>query len=172
MTDESPEDMIGYEAILKEALRGAIPAILKKFLPSAPGEHHLYITFRTDRLDVNLPDWLKAQYPAEMTVVLQHRFWDLEVGETSMAVKMQFSGVLAPMLIGYGAITRIYDPAAQVLLQYDELDAEIARRPQHTPLDIGKTAAEVVHDAMFGPDDVGPAPADTVVSLDQFRKKT
>lgn len=160
-----PADLIGYDALIEEAARGVIPLILKRFVPAPPGDHHLYVTFRTDRLDVSLPDWLREMYPTEMTVVLQHRYWELEAGPSAMAVKMQFRGVLAAMLVPYGAITRLYDPTVQTLFQFEPVDQELAQR---------QSVAEAIKEAMLGPDKA-PEPmtpeaaADAVVDFAAFR---
>ena len=118
---QPPEDLMQYEAMAQDALRGVVKAALKK--AAAPGglpePHHLYITFKTKAAGVSGPQDLLGKYPDEMTIVLQHQYWDLAPGETFFSVTLQFGGQPKRLSIPYAAITRFYDPSVQFLLQFE-----------------------------------------------------
>lgn len=154
-------DLMNYEAMAQEALRGVVRSALKRAASpeGLPGEHHLYITFRTKAPGVSGPADLLGRYPDEMTIVLQHQYWDLGPGETFFTVTLKFGGQPKRLSIPYAAVTRFYDPSVQFLLQFEPLDAD------------SQTTETVEEPPVEAP---APAPADDgpkVVSLDQFRKK-
>jgi hypothetical protein len=125
-----------------------------------PGAHHFYITFKTEAPGVSGPIDLLGKYPDEMTIVLQHQYWDLAPGETFFSVTLQFGGQPKRLSIPYAAVTRFYDPSVQLLLPFEAPPAAEGAQP---------VQAEAPK-----PADAAPAPADgeaKVVSLDQFRKK-
>jgi len=157
--DESAKDLMDYEALQQDALRGVVRAALRRAASprGLPGEHHFYISFRTDAPDVTAPADLTARYPEEMTIVLQNQFWDLDAGETSFSVTLQFGGQPKNLIIPYAAVTRFYDPSVQFLLQFT---------PPDTP---AKPAAALVSPAR--PPESPKADEPKIVSLDQFRKK-
>jgi uncharacterized protein len=160
---QSPDDM-NYEALAQEALRGVIKAALKRAAAEGglPGEHHFYITFRTQAPGVSIPKDLLAKYPEEMTIVLQHQFWDLAPGETFFSVVLTFGGAAKQLSVPYAAVTRFYDPSVQFLLQFEPIEAPA---PALTLVET-EPAAEPESEP-DKPDDDGPK----VVSLDRFRKK-
>lgn len=168
MAQDTPpaQDLMHYEAMAQEALRGVVKAALKKAASpeGLPGEHYFYITFKTEAPGVSGPQDLLSRYPGEMTIVLQHQYWDLAPGETFFSVTLKFGGQPKRLSIPYSAVTRFYDPHVQFLLQFEPppADAEVAQ-------DLAPEAAEETVD------ETAPAPADpdtpNVVSLDQFRKK-
>ena len=158
--DGKAKDLMGYEALQQEALRGVVRAALGRAAGprGLPGDHHFYISFRTDAAGVSTPDDVLAKYPDEMTIVLQNQYWDLAPVENSFSVTLQFGGQPKTLSIPYAAITRFYDPSVQYLLQFAPTPhVQAPLRPASTP---EKTAA-------------APAGEDTpkIVSLDQFRKK-
>jgi len=157
---EPPEDLMQYEAMAQDALRGVVKAALKK--AAAPGglpePHHLYITFKTKAPGVSGPQDLLSKYPDEMTIVLQHQYWDLAPGETFFSVTLQFGGQPKRLSIPYGAITRFYDPSVQFLLQFEPPPAAPPEAKAEEPA--AKEAAPAAKSSEA-----------TVVSLDQFRKK-
>ena len=188
MADERPsQDLMGYEAMAQEALRGVVKAALKRAAQPGglPGAHHLYITVRTKAPGVSAPPDLAERYPDEMTVVLQHQFWDLAPGETFFAVTLKFGGSPKRLSVPYAAVTRFYDPSVQFLLQFEPSDGEpvsegevvpMRPRPAAVPVEVleatemGAEAIEAASDPDDGPDgpeDDGPK----IVSLDKFRKK-
>jgi uncharacterized protein len=153
--DDKPKDLIGYDSLQQDALRGVVRGALDRAATprGLPGDHHFYLSFRTDFPGVAIPEELVTRYPEEMTIVLQNQFWDLSPGETSFSVTLQFSGQPKSMTIPYAAMTRFYDPSVQYLLQF-------------TP---GAPPRRAV-----APQSAPPVEAEDglkVVSLDQFRKK-
>jgi uncharacterized protein len=117
-------DLIRYDILAQEALRGLVRNVLadaaKKGLP---GDHHFYITFDTTADGVRLSPRLIEQYPEEMTIVLQHQFWDLKVSGDSFEVGLSFGGVPERLLVPFEAITGFRDPSVQFALQFETLDA-------------------------------------------------
>ena len=158
MAQDTPtEDLMHYEGMAQEALRGVIKAALRKAQSGMPGDHHFYITFRTKAPGVDGPPDLLGKYPEEMTIVLQHQYQDLAPGETFFSVVLRFGGAPKKLSIPYAAITRFYDPSVQFLLQFETQEPEAVTEPEPPP----------AHEAKPAPVDDGPK----VVSLDQFRKK-
>lgn len=157
MAKDPAEDLMRYDAMAQDALRGVVKAALKRAAgpDGLPGKHHFYITFRTDAAGVSAPKQLLEKYPEEMTVVLKpNQYRDLAPGETFFSVILSFGGHPERLSVPYAAVTRFYDPSVQFLLQFE------APPP-------AKAEAEV--DA---PDAQAPVdPAAKVVSLDTFRKK-
>ena len=151
-----------YEAMAQDALRGVVKAALKRAAGPGglPGSHPLYITFKTEAPGVSGPPDLLGKYPDEMTIVLQHQYWDLAPGETFFSVTLQFGGQPKRLSIPYAAITRFYDPSVQFLLQFE---APPAAPPE--------TKAEAKPEPKTETDAAAPKGEATIVSLDQFRKK-
>ena len=163
--DGKAKDLMGYEALQQEALRGVVRAALQRAASDRglPGEHHFYISFRTGAPGVSGPSDLLGKYPEEMTIVLQNQYWDLVPGEHAFSVTLQFGGQPKSLSIPYAAINRFYDPSVQYLLQFSP--AADAAEPMAKPVALPKPAA--VKTAPSGAPDEGPK----IVSLDQFRKK-
>ena len=115
-------DHIRYDLLAQEALRGLVRKVLtdaaKKGLP---GEHHFFITFDTRRDGVRLSPRLREQYPEEMTIVLQHQFWDLKVTDELFEVGLSFGGVPERLLVPFEAITGFFDPSVQFALQFETI---------------------------------------------------
>jgi len=159
------EDLIGYDTLTQEAMRGVVRAALSRAVGSRglPGRHHFYITFKSQAPGVVLPDHLKQRYPDEMTIVLEHQFWDLEVFPDRFRVILKFGGQPYPIVAPFAALTRFYDPSVRFGLQFDALagsvvsDEEIAAVETPAPVD-------------EAPSETGTGSA-AVVSLDAFRKK-
>ena len=152
-----------YEQLAQDALRGVIRSALERAArpDGIPGAHHFYITFKTRAPGVSVPPDVLAKYPDEMTVVLQHQYWDLTVEQSRFSVMLKFGGMPKVLAMPYAAVTRFYDPSVQFLLQFeapatvDEIAEELAA-----------SEAAPVETPPLGGDD-----APKVVSLDQFRKK-
>ncbi|WP_417491246.1 SspB family protein [Maricaulis sp.] len=156
------KDLMRYDLMAQEALRGVVrQALLRAAMPQGlPGPHHFYITFRTRAPGVDLDPSLLEKYPDEMTIVLEHQFWDLEVTDTGFEVTLKFGGVPKYIKMPYSAVSRFHDPSVGFHLQFE---------PSLTG---GDGASEGDSPAKPG---AKPAPADgeagQVVSLDSFRKK-
>ena len=167
MAQEPPaQDQMHYEAMAQEALRGVVKAALKRAASpeGLPGAHHFYVTFKTDAPGVSGPVDLLSKYPDEMTIVLQHQYWDLAPGETFFSVTLKFGGQPKRVSVPYAAVTRFYDPSVQFLLQF-EAGADGAQPT------VGPKPAEPTAESEATPPDEPVDPAEKVVSLDQFRKK-
>jgi uncharacterized protein len=158
-----PDQTIDYGRLVERALRRVVHDALEAVAEHGlPGKHHLYITFRTDDPGVTIGDDLRARYPTEMTIVLQHEFWGLEVGEDRFAVGLSFGGVPHRLEIPLDAVTMFADPSVEFGLQFAKADAASTHGSAlpGAPLETPGEARE--------PPGEGGA---EVVTLDRFRKK-
>ncbi|MHA6287186.1 SspB family protein [Maricaulis sp. CAU 1757] len=170
------KDLMRYDLMAQDALRGVVrQALLRAAAPEGlPGQHHFYITFRTGAPGVDIDPSLKDKYPEEMTIVLEHQFWDLEITETGFEVTLKFSGVPKYLKMPYSAITRFHDPSVGFHLQFEHEEEAAA----NAPASIGKAKPEKAAEKADkddggdnGDDDHSPDGSGQVVSLDSFRKK-
>jgi hypothetical protein len=114
------KDLIRYDLLVQEALKGVVRKVLiDAGKEGLSGEHHFYISFRTDYPGVRLSNRLREKYPQEMTIVLQHQFWDLGVTEHTFEVGLSFSGVPERLLIPFDALTGFFDPSVQFGLKFE-----------------------------------------------------
>src|SRR5581483_3587486 len=122
-----PVDHIRYDILVQEALRGMVRGVLADVAKSKslPGDHHFFVTFDTTAEGVRLSDRLRAQYPEEMTIVLQHQFWDLKVADDAFEVGLSFGGVAERLTVPFEAIKSFADPSVQFTLQFESLAEEI-----------------------------------------------
>lgn len=159
--DPPAQDLMHYDAMAQEALRGVVKSALKRAATEGlPGAHHFYVTFKTEAPGVSGPNDLLSKYPDEMTIVLQHQYWDLAPGETFFSVTLQFGGQPKRLSVPYAAVTRFYDPSVQFLLQFEPPPAAPGSPDDKPQVEQDTPAAE-------------PTAEDgsKIVSLDQFRKK-
>lgn len=118
------KDILRYDLMVQEALKGVVRRILTEAgRDGLPGDHHFYITFRTTAPGVRLSQRLRDKHPDEMTIVLQHQFWDLNVSEHAFEVGLSFSGVPERLLVPFDAITTFFDPSVQFGLKFETQDA-------------------------------------------------
>lgn len=118
MTSDSKID---YEALSQDAMRGLIRTVLQRTARiGLPGEHHFYISFDTNAPGVSISKRLREKYPSEMTIVLQHRFWDLTVNEERFEVKLTFDGIPERVVVPFTAIKVFFDPSVRYGLQFEE----------------------------------------------------
>ena len=154
----TPTDgLLPYASWAEEALRAVVVEALDHAgRKGLPGDHHFYVTFRTDFPGVTIPPHLKARYPQEMTIVLQHKFWELKVNREArlFSVGLSFGGVPSMLTVPFLALTAFADPHVRFGLRFQGPAAEaVAPEPASEP---------------------APPPPDTrpqVVSLDAFRRK-
>ena len=119
------EPTIDYEALAQDAMRGVVRTVLTQAAKSGlPGEHHFYVSFDTAASGVVLSKRLKDKYPAEMTIVLQHRFWDLSVSDDGFEVKLTFDGIPERLVVPFAAIRVFFDPSVRYGLQFEDPDIE------------------------------------------------
>jgi hypothetical protein len=190
------KDVLRYDLMVQEALKGVVRKILAEAARDGlPGEHHFYITFRTVAPGVRLSQRLREKHPDEMTIVLQHQFWDLNVSDHAFEVGLSFSGVPERLLIPFDAVTTFFDPSVQFGLKFETQDEpedepdmvlpEAAPAPTAMPAKVvpagvpapkprapAADAAQGGEVAASQAEDSGEKSGAEVVSLDSFRKKT
>jgi len=127
-------DLIRYDLMVQDALRGVVRRVLTdvgRF--GLPGEHHLYISFKTGHSGVRLSNRLREQYPEEMTIVLQHQFWDLVVTESYLEVGLSFNAITEKLHVPLDAIKGFFDPSVQFGLQFETLTEGVEAKPADKP---------------------------------------
>lgn len=156
------EDELRYDLMVEDALRGVARAALRQVeAQGLPGEHHFYVTFRTDHPGVSVPERLRARYPEEMTIVLQHRFWDLKVEEELFSVTLTFGEIAERLVVPFAALTGFADPSVRFGLQFGGL-ALLQDRDE---------AEEEEEEPEGEPEAAEGEGGEKVVTLDRFRKK-
>ncbi|WP_029058959.1 SspB family protein [Stappia stellulata] len=114
------EDLIRYDIVIQDALRGAVRKILTEVVRiGLPGEHHFYIAFDTNAPGVRISPRLHERYPTEMTVVLQHQFWDLTVTDHAFEVGLSFGGIPEKLFVPFSSIKGFFDPSVQFALEFE-----------------------------------------------------
>ena len=130
-------DHIRYDLLAQEALRGVLRTVLSDAAKNGlPGDHHFFVTFDTCAEGVRLSRRMRAQYPKEMTIVLQHQFWDLTVTEDVFEVGLSFGGVPERLLIPFAAVKGFFDPSVEFGLQFEQVvvaPAEAGAKPEALP---------------------------------------
>jgi uncharacterized protein len=158
------QDLLGYDRMMERAVRGVVrEALAVAASRGLPGAHHFYITFKTRAPGVTIPDHLLAKYPEEMTIVLEHQFWDLEVSEDIFSVTLSFGNKPARLTIPFAAVSTFADPSVQFGLQFKQPDTGA---PTAAPTE----AAPATEPAKPKAKAAGGTPGE-VVTLDSFRKK-
>lgn len=148
---------IDYGNLMHSAMRGLIKTVLQDVADHGlPGNHHFFITFDTGHPEARLADWLKDRYPGEMTVVMQHWFENLEVGDDAFAVTLNFGDEPEPLFIPYDAIKTFVDPSVEFGLRFESAEEEDEEQDADEP------EIELVSDS--------ESTDAEVVSLDSFRK--
>ena len=128
-----PQDLIRYDLLVQEALKGVVRKVLTDAtVTGLPGDHHFYVSFRTNDPGVRISQRLREKYPEEMTIVLQHQFWDLAVTEHTFEVGLSFSGIPERLLVPFDALTGFFDPSVQFGLKFDLSGAEPADNDEET----------------------------------------
>jgi uncharacterized protein len=144
-----PVDHLRYDLLTQDALRGVIRTVLiDASTKGLPGEHHFFITFDTNAEGVQISPRLKASYPQEMTIVLQHQFWDLKVTDDDFEVGLAFNGIPERLHVPLKAVKAFHDPAVQFGLQFTiESEAGAAADPPVPAVDRRKTKPAARNDA-------------------------
>jgi hypothetical protein len=163
VSDETPESLIPYDEIVQDALRAVVGRVLGEVEQSGglPGEHHFYITFKTRHPGVSIPKHLLERFPDEMTIVIQHRFWDLKVEDDNFTVGLSFGGVPATLHVPFAAVTQFHDPAVEFALTF-QANADEEPREEHE---------EAENDRPQAPADGKANDGSNVVNVDFTRKK-
>lgn len=168
-----PTDHIRYDVLARDALRGVLRRVLSDAAAHGlPGEHHFFITFLSKADGVKLSPRILAQYPEEMTIILQHQFWDLVVSEDRFEVGLSFGGIPERLVVPFSAIKSFFDPSVQFGLQFEPSEALSeapgAKLPAVPPAAaLPATAPAEEKDETEKQNDGGAE----VVRLDRFRKK-
>ncbi len=171
-----PRQSLRYDKIVEAQLRGVVRAVLEEVAENGvPGSHSLYITFRTGAPGVDIPDYMVAEYPEDMTIVLEHQYRDLIVEHEQFAVTLSFNKVWRTLSVPFSAIASFSDPSVQFGLKFempgdgsagDAADRTTAANPEARPEDGTVDAAADDAEA-----EAEAEPVSQVVSLDAFRKK-
>ena len=172
MTEDTPDSLIPYDEIVQEALRAVVGRVLGEIVAGGselPGNHHFYITFKTAAAGVSIPDHLRERFPDEMTIVLQNKFWDLEVRDDGFGVGLSFNQIPAKLEIPFAAITAFVDPAVDFGLQFQASGAELEPEEHELAENDGEGAAkgDEATEGEAGDDGDGS----NVVTVDFGRKK-
>ena len=186
------KDWLRYDRLVEDALRSVVRrALLEVAASGLPGDHHFYLTFHTQDPGVSLSPALRGQYPKEMTIVLQHQFWGLEVTEDNFTVKLSFGGVRETLVIPFQAVVSFADPSVKFGLQFETTvegegeDGEFSEAEADDPnpalprssvpakaKDLNDLPKSAGKDAASSPEGDKPAGKGAdVVALDAFRKK-
>jgi hypothetical protein len=182
-------DHIRYDLLAQEALRGVVRTVLADTARKGlPGDHHFYISFDTGAEGVQISSRMLAQYPKEMTIVLQHQFWDLVVTDGGFEVGLAFGGIPERLAVPFAAVTGFFDPSVQFGLRFEEMTqetvaqedasgragqsvAEASREPKELPA-LAPVPSAANQAATATPEqDAKPEAGAEVVRLDRFRKK-
>jgi hypothetical protein len=155
MSEETPESLIPYDEIVQEALRDVVGRVLHEVEQAGglPGGHHFYITFKTRMPGVSI-----ERFPAEMTIVIQHRFWDLKVEDQGFTVGLSFGGVPSTLVVPFAAVTDFVDPAVDFSLKF-QADGAVEGHEEHDEPENDSPVAEPAEDGS------------NVVNVDFTRKK-
>jgi hypothetical protein len=166
-----PDGTLRYDRMVEDALKGVMRQCLSQIAKRGgfPGGHHFYITFRTRHPGVAIPDHLLARYPEEITIVLQHQFWGLEVEENGFSVVLAFNGVRESLRVPYAAVSAFADPSVKFGLQFQVETATSPAQPAFSPAKGGETAAKPPGETAKAGDK--GAEKGQIIALDAFRKK-
>jgi hypothetical protein len=164
-------DHIRYDVLARDALRGVLRHVLKDAAEQGlPGEHHFYITFLSTAEGVKISPRLLSQYPQEMTVILQHQFWDLVVTDDRFEVGLSFNGIPERLVVPFSSIKSFFDPSVQFGLQFEaNEEAESAPTAEIVPVPVAEPVSK--DDSESTDEPVKQGEGAEVVRLDRFRKK-
>lgn len=177
-----PQDLYQYEKMIDRALRGVVREALERASREGlRGAHHFYIGFATDMPGVTIPDSLRDRYPHEMTIVLQHQFWELDVGRDGFSVTLSFHKQLERLTVPFAAVRSFADPSVNFALEFAPPE-----RPETAPSPVPATKPTIVPAPIAPPAQLPDRPAEAasgkaeekpektgaeVVTLDSFRKR-
>ena len=176
MTEDTPDSLIPYDEIVQEALRAVVGRVLGEIVAGGselPGNHHFYITFKTGAAGVSIPDHLRERFPDEMTIVLQNKFWELEVRDDGFGVGLSFNQIPAKLDIPFAAITAFVDPAVDFGLQFQATGDGLEPEEHDLAENDGETAdgSVMVSTEDDGEEGSGEESGSNVVTVDFGRKK-
>ena len=177
-----PVDLIRYDLLAQEALRGVVRRVIADAAKNGlPGDHHFFITFDTAKPGIRMSPRLHAQHPQELTIVLQHQYWDLTVTDDAFEVGLSFKGIPERLVVPFNAIKAFFDPSVKFGVQFDSADAvdEEAPGKAREPISSVPPAAAVPGEPFSAEptieditdEEPEPPAGGEVVRLDRFRKK-
>jgi hypothetical protein len=159
------EDLMHYPTLIDQAMRGVVRDVLRRVQSTGlPGEHHFFISFSTTYPGVKVSEQLKSRYPKEITIVLQHQFWDFKVEEQCFYATLSFGGVPEKLVVPFAALTAFADPSIKFGLQFQQ-----SEMGETDTIDTDLFTQDIAQfTAVEAPEDEGSA---EIISLDSFRKK-
>ncbi len=170
--DRMAQDHIRYDILAQDALRGVIRKVLSEVAATGrlPGDHHFFITFLTGAPGVRISQHLKSKYPEQMTIVVQHQFWDLKVNESQFEIGLSFSDTPERLVIPFNAVRGFYDPSVNFELEFE---VPLSDEEEDTTAEITAIPVEPVSRPAEGQSEAASEEKKegSVVSLDSFRKK-
>ncbi|CAN7325771.1 SspB family protein [Rhizobium rhizogenes] len=166
------QDHIRYDILAQDALRGVIRKVLTEVGATGrlPGDHHFFITFLTGAPGVRISQHLKSKYPEQMTIVIQHQFWDLKITESLFEIGLSFSDVPEKLVVPFNAIRGFYDPSVNFELEFDVPLADDEEMPT-SEITAYPIPAEGSEEPAIEAKEGEEKKPGSVVSLDAFRKK-
>ncbi|MFM8700070.1 MAG: SspB family protein [Hyphomicrobiales bacterium] len=176
------QDLIRFDLLVQEAMRDVVRKVLVDTAANGlPGEHHFFVSFRTNAPSVGISTRLLERHPAEMTIVLQHQFWDLLVSDTHFEVSLSFGGIPENLKIPFSALSGFWDPSVDFGLKFEQIELETADNDialvRAEPDIYRESSSQNSAYKAEEPDDESPDPVGAgdgnakVVSLSAFRKK-
>jgi hypothetical protein len=167
-------DHIRYDVLARDALRGVLRRVLSDAAEHGlPGDHHFFITFVSNAEGVKISQRLLAQYPEEMTIILQHQFWDLVVFEDRFEIGLSFGGIPERLVVPFRAIKNFFDPSVKFGLTFETSDDVMEEVPEEKLPTVATPAPVASAEAVAEKADEVEKPSEgaEVVRLDRFRKK-
>ncbi len=183
VSDGHMNDRFHYDALVDDALRSVVKRVLVQVAEKGlPGSHHFYISFRSTDPGVELPDYLRAKYPEEMTIVLQHQYWDLVIHDDFFEVSVSFNKQQEHIKVPFMALSAFLDPSVRFGLQFDRKDkagnaiekseaGATAPTPLPAPEPKAKSDPAAAEAAAAAAEAKPENAASKIVKLDSFRKK-
>lgn len=166
------EDLMRYDLLAQEALRGVVRAALRKIAKSGlPGDHHFYIAFDTRFPGVRLSERIEKKYPREMTIVLQHQYWNLAVRDDEFEVELSFDNIPEKLVVPFSAVKGFLDPHVQFGLQFETVSEEARQAEPKKPAKVPAPVSSPPEPSDDGAEPEGGDEPPKIVSLDSFRKK-
>ncbi|WEK49830.1 MAG: SspB family protein [Candidatus Kaistia colombiensis] len=170
------EDLIRYDILAQDALRGVVRKVLAEVAKTGlPGDHHFYVTFETRAPGVRISTRLMTDYPEEMTIIIQHQYWDLSVTEHAFEIGLSFKGVPERLLVPFTALKSFVDPSVQFGLQFETAPSDediLEGGHEMEDVDTSPLVLDTPERSDEPPAEPGEKPAAEVVRLDAFRKKS
>lgn len=167
-----PEDQIHYPALIDQAMRGVVREVLRQVQTGGlPGSHHFYISFSSSHSGVKMSDQLRTKYPKDITIVLQHQFWDFKVEDRQFHVTLSFGGMPEKLTVPFAALTAFADPSIKFGLQFQQPEVSAASVPDSANSDVVTASHKKSSLPAISDEEEPIADEDKIISLDSFRKK-